>query len=120
MASDGQMSASRPDAQAYMDWMHSRHEFRDVHFKLHEHHEQAFPRCTVKYRKQLVAVDGVVDLDKRGEQLSPEKWQQMLEEKATASSLMLETIMNGKLDILKEQNSPLVKPSGILKNMPMS
>lgn len=77
---NGQMSASRADAQAYMDWMHSRTEFKDVHFKIHEYHEQAFPRCTVKYRKQLVAVDEVVDLEKRGEHVSPEKWQQMLEE----------------------------------------
>ncbi len=78
---NGQMSASISDAQAYMDWMHSRPAFKDIHFKLHEYHEQAFPRCTVKYRKQLVAVDEVVDLEKRGEHLSPEKWKQMLEDK---------------------------------------
>ena len=78
---NGQMSASRTDAQSYMDWMHSRSEFKDVHFKLHEHHEHAFPRCTVKYRKQLVAVDEEVDLEKRGEHLSPEQWKHMLEEK---------------------------------------
>lgn len=78
---NGQMSAARNDAHAYMEWMHSRPEFKDVHFKLHEYHEQAFPRCTVKYRKQLVAVDEVVDLNKRGEHVSPEKWKQMLDDK---------------------------------------
>lgn len=78
---NGQMSAARADAQAYMEWMHSRPEFKDVHFKLHEHEEQAFPRCTVKYRKQLVAVDEVVDLEKRGEHVSPEKWKEMMDEK---------------------------------------
>jgi UPF0176 protein len=78
---NGQMSALIKDAHAYMDWMHSRPEFKDVHFKLHELREHAFPRCTVKYRKQLVAVDEVVDLDKRGEHMPPEKWQEMLEKK---------------------------------------
>lgn len=76
---NGQMSAAEQDAKDYMNWMHSREEFKDVHFKLHEHHEQAFPRCTVKYRKQLVAVDEVVDLSKRGEHIAPDKWKEMLE-----------------------------------------
>lgn len=78
---NGQMSASCSDAKAYMDWMHSRPETKDIHFKLHEHHEHAFPRCTVKVRKQLVAVDEVVNLEKRGEAVPPEIWQKMLEEK---------------------------------------
>jgi UPF0176 protein len=78
---NGQMSAARADAQAYMEWMHARPEFQNVHFKLHEHHEQAFPRCTVKYRKQLVAVDEQVDLSHRGEHVSPKQWKEMLEQK---------------------------------------
>lgn len=78
---NGQMSASRADTDAYIHWMHSRNEFKDVHFKLHPAHEHAFPRRTVKYRRQLVAVDEVVNLDKRGCHLSPEKWQEMLETK---------------------------------------
>ncbi|MBS4170196.1 MULTISPECIES: rhodanese-related sulfurtransferase [unclassified Neochlamydia] len=78
---NGQMSASREDGQAYMDWMHARPEFKDMHFKLHEYHEHAFPRCTVKYRKQLVAVDERIDLSKRGEHVSPQRWKEMLEKK---------------------------------------
>lgn len=78
---NGQMSASREDARAYMEWMHSRPDFKDIHFKLHEYHEHVFPRCTVKYRKQLVAVDEEIDLEMRGEYLSPEQWQEMLEAK---------------------------------------
>ncbi len=78
---NGQMSAMHADAQAYMDWMHSREECKDIHFKLHTHHEHAFPRCTVKYRKKLVAVDEVIDFENRGEPVSPEKWQHMLNEK---------------------------------------
>lgn len=78
---NGQMSASLADAQAYMDWMHSRPEFNDVQFKIHPYHEQVFPRITIKYRKQLVAVDADVDLSNRGEHVSPKQWKQMLETK---------------------------------------
>lgn len=76
---NGQMSATRQHANEYMQWMHSRPEFKDVIFKLHEHHEQAFPRATVKYRPQLVALDETVDLENRGEHVSPERWKEMLE-----------------------------------------
>lgn len=76
---NGQMSAIRHDAIAYMDWMNSRPEFSQMLFKAHEHHEQAFPRATVKYRKQLVALDADVDLANRGEYLSPQQWKEMLE-----------------------------------------
>lgn len=40
---NGQMSASRQAAHEYMNWMNSRPEFKEVKFKLHEYHEQAFP-----------------------------------------------------------------------------
>lgn len=75
---NGQTSAVRSDAEAYMEWMHSRPEFKDVHFKLHEHHENAFPRITIKYRPQLVAIDEDVDLSNTGEHVSPQQWKQML------------------------------------------
>lgn len=75
---NGQMSASRNDAVDYMQWMHGRPEFAKIHFKLHEHNEHAFPRITVKYRKQLVALDRDVDLSKQGLHVSPEKWEDML------------------------------------------
>lgn len=78
---NGQMSASCADAKAYMDWIHSRPGFENVHFKLHPHHEHVFPRLTVKYRKQLVALDRDVDFSKRGEHVSPEEWEKMLEQK---------------------------------------
>lgn len=76
---NGQMSAARDDARAYMDWMHSRPEFKDVWFKLHEHHENVFPRITVKYRPKLVAIDEEFDLEDGGQHIDPEQWKQMLE-----------------------------------------
>lgn len=77
---NGQMSASLEDAEEYIAWMRSKPEFNDVKFKLDPWHEQAFPRQTVKYRKNLVACDNPVDFSKRGEHVSPEAWKEMLED----------------------------------------
>ncbi len=76
---NGQMSAAREDAQAYMDWMHGRPQFGGMEFKIHGWHEQVFPKLTIKYRKRLVAFDKAVDLEKRGKHLSPAEWKRMLE-----------------------------------------
>jgi UPF0176 protein len=78
---NGQMSASREDALKYIDWMHSRPEFANVHFKIHEYHEHAFPRLQIKYRKKLVALDQPVNITLQGEHLPPEKWKEMLASK---------------------------------------
>jgi UPF0176 protein len=76
---NGQMSAIRSDGQAYIEWMRSRPQFKDIQFKIHTHHEQVFPRCTVKYRKKLVAIDSNVKASEGGEHMSPEEWKKMLE-----------------------------------------
>lgn len=76
---NGQMSAKADDARAYMDWIKSNPVFHGMEFKEHTHPEQAFPRMTVKYRKQLVAMDVEVDLSNRGEYVSPRQWRDMLE-----------------------------------------
>lgn len=76
---NGQMSAIKAHAHEYMEWMHSRPEFSNVIFKLHEHHEQAFPRTVVKYRQKLVAYDEEINLANGGEHVPPEQWKKMLE-----------------------------------------
>lgn len=76
---NGQMSGSKKDATAYMDWMHTRDPFKELYFKIHFWHEQVFPRQVVKYREQIVALDRKVDPAKGGEHVSPEEWQRMLE-----------------------------------------
>jgi len=85
---NGQMSGSKKDAMAYIDWMHSRELFHDVEFKLHYWHEQVFPRTTVKYRKQLVAIDKDIDIEKTGIHLSPAEWTEML---ATEEKILIDT-----------------------------
>jgi UPF0176 protein len=76
---NGQMSATETASKEYKDWMLARKEFKDVHFKVHQWHEHAFPRKTVKYRKKLVAYDERVNLALRGDHVTPAQWKEMLE-----------------------------------------
>jgi UPF0176 protein len=76
---NGQMSGYESDALAYMNWMHEREKFKNMEFKVHKHHENAFPRMTVKVRKQLVAMDCKFDLSQKGINVSPKEWKEMLE-----------------------------------------
>lgn len=77
---NGQMSAVEHDAQAYMDWLRSKTPFKHIYFKVHESSENVFPRKTVKYRQQLVALDEQVDLAQVGTHLSPAEWKQRLDQ----------------------------------------
>lgn len=85
---NGQMSAAADDAEEYIKWMHSRPLFETMKFKIHTHHENVFPRLTIKYRKHLVGYDREVDPAKGGEHVSPKKWDDMLEN--TPSKILLD------------------------------
>lgn len=76
---NGQMSAVEDDAMAYMEWLIQQPGFEEVTFKAHRSLENVFPRATVKYRKQLVAIDQEIDLSKRGDYLTPAAWRAALE-----------------------------------------
>ena len=78
---NGQTSASVEAAREYIAWMKADPRFADMPFKIHEAPEHAFPKTTVKYRKQLVAFDCEVDLSQRGEHLAPADWKRMLDER---------------------------------------
>jgi len=78
---NAQISLSKEDAPIYMEWLKSDPQFASVHFKIDPYHEHAFPRITVKYREQLVALDQMPDLKNGGEHISPEKWEKMLQER---------------------------------------
>jgi UPF0176 protein len=75
---NGQMSGSIPHAEEYMQWLKSDARFAKVSFKIHRHFEHAFPKATIKYRRQLVAMDLDVDLKQRGEPVTPSQWKEML------------------------------------------
>lgn len=78
---NGQMSAKKEHALEYIDWLRSDERFSQLPIKIHGSHEQVFPKCAVRYRKQLVALDREVDMSKRGEPLSPKEWKKMLEKR---------------------------------------
>ncbi len=78
---NGQMSASEEASLLYQEWLRSDQRFKDTVFKVHHHNEHVFPRATVKYRKQLVAIDQQVDMSLTGEHVSPEKWKEMLQQR---------------------------------------
>ncbi len=77
---NGQMSALKEHGTEYMQWLRSDERFKEIDFKIHEHHEQVFPRATVKLKKQLVALDHNANPHEAGPHLKPAKWKQMLEE----------------------------------------
>jgi len=86
---NAQMSGLRKDTEAYIAWMRQDERFRDIDFKIHTHHEQAFPRATVKFRKQLVALDHDASPYQGGVHVKPAEWKRMLEEK-TSNTILLD------------------------------
>ncbi len=74
---NAQFSGSEEDTQEYMVWLDERLDGLD--FKIQEHPEQAFPRMTIKVRRQLVALDQQIDTKQGGEHVSPKQWREMLE-----------------------------------------
>lgn len=78
---NAQMSGFAPHAEEYIAWLRSDPRFSQIDFKIHLHHENVFPRATVKVRAQLVALDTPADLSQKGESLSPQAWKEMLERK---------------------------------------
>lgn len=101
---NGQASLEKSDAHRYIDWMHSR--FKNLEFKIHEWHEQAFPRLIIKYRKYLVGRDRDVDLTNQGERVSPKKWAEMLDTEQDALLLDVRNIYEWKVGRFKNAEAP--------------
>lgn len=78
---NGQASGEYTHAEEYKAWMHSDARFKEMPFKVNLADEHAFEKMTVKYRKQLVAVDCEVDFSRVGEHVDPAQWKKMLEER---------------------------------------
>lgn len=76
---NGQMSASTQAADEYIAWMRRHPLFKETKFKLEPHQEHVFPKLTIKYRKELVAIDSDVDLAEGGLHVSPDEWKKRLE-----------------------------------------
>lgn len=79
---NAQFSAPPELVKEYIDWIESRHNCSPIDLKYDPAEEHAFYKMSVKDRP-LVAFGCRVDLEKRGEHLSPEKWRNKLEEDTT-------------------------------------
>lgn len=78
---NGQMSFSKNDAYVYLDWLKADPRYAALNVKLDPYYEHIYPRVTIKFRPQLVALDYSPDVSKGGQHVSPEQWAKMLEEK---------------------------------------
>jgi UPF0176 protein len=76
---NGQISIHEEHAESYIEWLHAYDPFKEVEFKVHLSEEHAFAKMTVKYRKQLAALDINVDLNLTGKHVAPQDWKTMLE-----------------------------------------
>lgn len=76
---NGQMSGQMEACEEYMSWLRADSRFSTISFKIHSVEQNIFPRMTVKYRQQLVALDEVVNPEEGGEHVSPQQWKEMLE-----------------------------------------
>lgn len=85
---NGQASGLAAHADEYMAWMAADPRFQKMPFKTHFSKEHAFPKMTVKTRKQLVAIDCEVDFSQRGEHVAPDEWKKMLEERGEETVLL--------------------------------
>lgn len=85
---NGQASGPKICAEEYIAWMRTDPRFQGLDFKIHGAQEHVFPKMTVKYRRQLVAIDCDVDFFLRGEAVPPSRWKKMLEERGDDTLLL--------------------------------
>lgn len=74
------LSATKKDAQLFMEWLKKDPLYADVWFKLHEGRGHSLPHQTVKTRRQLVGLDIPINIAETAEHISPQKWANMIEE----------------------------------------
>jgi len=77
---NAQMSIHEKDAEAFYEWYLGDERFKETDIKVHRFDTHAFPKKTVKYRKQLVALDQEVDFSKTGKHACAKEWKAMLNE----------------------------------------
>ncbi len=76
---NAQLSVAAKDLPAYKAWLKERALYQAVDLKMHDWHDHAFAKLTVKYRKELVAMGMEADFSQRGEHISPKEWKARLD-----------------------------------------
>jgi len=81
---NGQVSGEISVAKEYIEWLSSDSRFQGVDFKIQAHSEHCFPRMTVKYRAQLIALDFPIDFSSIGtaEYLTSREWKARLRDQS--------------------------------------
>lgn len=78
---NAQLTIHRLDLELFSSWLKEHLPSDRIKLKIQSHPTHAFPKMTVKVRKELVALHRKVDWSLRGEHLSPKQWAAKLEEK---------------------------------------
>jgi UPF0176 protein len=78
MGVNGQISCHKDYFDQTKNYLYEK--FPDINLKIDPSIEHVFCKMTIKYRKQLVALDRVIDLKNTAEHVSPEIWEKMLDE----------------------------------------
>ncbi len=78
---NAQLSLKNSDVDSFLEWLETDPRYKNAGVKIHQWHEHAFHKLTVKVRKELVAMNLEVDLTQRGEHISPKEWRALLEKK---------------------------------------
>jgi len=107
---NGQMSASKEAAKSYMEWLCSDPRFAETTFKRDPYKEHVFPRLTIKYRRQLAALDAFTDPFLGGEHVFPSRWREMLETR-DSNTLLLDVRNDYESEIGHFEGAELIKLS---------
>lgn len=76
---NAQCSVPSEHLEAYTSYVLKNFSTADI--KIHSHKFHPFAKLIVKYRKQLVAMDQIVDTTKKGVHLESKEWEKMIQEK---------------------------------------
>ena len=81
MGINAQMSLAEKEGPEFRAWLLGDKRYEKAQIKVHRYPEHVFPKLTVKYRPQLVAIDCDCDLSNRGTAVSSDEWVEMLEKR---------------------------------------
>ena len=81
---NAQLSGPEGDAVKYAEWIKTRPNFSDLHYRVFPSPGHAFPKLIVRNKALVSLLREMEDLpvtqpDKRAEKVSPKKWREMLE-----------------------------------------
>lgn len=95
---NAQLSLAEGDVEAYLDYLKSEPLYKTADVKVHQWHEHAFAKLTVKIRDQLCAIDTEVDFSDRGDHITPTEWKEKLENR-DKNTILIDVRNNYESDV---------------------